>query len=320
MNTMLYVVLLLNNILVGVGLRLNMEQWSGGPGAEPKSHRVAWFHVPKCGTSFGTALAHYANSSLPPQAQMQLQECKGPPGKCFTNKYPIEAYFKGLLWEKDGNWGDHYAIDNKTFNKFHGHFFGMIRKPSDRSFSSWRFFAPHSDVKEYSERIKGVTTKMLAGQAYGLECHNEQAVCRKQEPNVDLALDRLDGFKFVGLTEKWDLSICLFHKMFGGKCSQMEFANMRPTKPGKEKPVNLFENIIDPYDDKVHAKASEIFEQNMLKYGVTRDVCERQICPDVTGVFTPTHTNADGDARFSVDSYKFDWPGRLEYDDQYDDQ
>lgn len=32
--------------------------------------RVAWFHAPKTGTAFGSALARYANRSLPAAAQV----------------------------------------------------------------------------------------------------------------------------------------------------------------------------------------------------------------------------------------------------------
>lgn len=32
--------------------------------------RLAWFHPEKTGTSFGTTLVHYANSSLPPHVAM----------------------------------------------------------------------------------------------------------------------------------------------------------------------------------------------------------------------------------------------------------
>ena len=53
--------------------------------------------------------------------------------------------------------------------------------------------------------------------------------CSEQKPDLEKALQRLqDGFKFVGLTEYWEASVCLFHAMFGGECDAMEFENTRP--------------------------------------------------------------------------------------------
>merc|ERR1712166_1729650 len=187
--------------------------------------------------SFGTSLAHYANSSIPRTAQMpKPAECSTVPEVCFTNMYPIEKHFKHLLWEKNANWGDHTAISGATFKEFQGNFFGMFRNPQKRMWSSWKQFgAEGEDAGTYGEKIRGVSTKMLAGQAYGLQCTWERRWgCEKQMiPDTPTALKRLDGFKFVGLTEEWDLSICLFHAMFGGECEESEFANMRPSKRSK---------------------------------------------------------------------------------------
>ena len=35
--------------------------------------------------------------------------------------------------------------------------------------------------------------------------------------------------KFLGLTDEWNRSICLFHKMFGGEISDIELRNIRPS-------------------------------------------------------------------------------------------
>ena len=35
---------------------------------------------------------------------------------------------------------------------------------------------------------------------------------------------------FVGVTDEWDESICLFHSMYGGKPLAIEFLNARPTE------------------------------------------------------------------------------------------
>jgi len=166
---------------------------------------------------------------------------------------------------------------------------------------------------------------MLAGQAYGLECSWLNLTCCRCRtdvvPDVRTAVARLDGFKFAGLTEHWDLSICLFHAMFGGECNQHEFENMRPTKVGGKKPANPFGDATDPYDEAVYAKVAAVFWDNVRRFGVSRDACERKICPNVTRVFAlPANASANGSSSMLMQRarYMFDWPGRLEYDDESD--
>ena len=69
---------------------------------------------------------------------------------------------------------------------------------------------------------------MLAGQAYGLSCLWVKYGCNSSiTPDVNTAISRLAGFAFVGLTELYDLSICLFHAMHGGPCSMVTLVGGR---------------------------------------------------------------------------------------------
>ena len=40
--------------------------------AMPLHRRIAWVHIPKCGTSFGTTLVHLANASLPDDFEVRV--------------------------------------------------------------------------------------------------------------------------------------------------------------------------------------------------------------------------------------------------------
>ena len=125
----------------------------------------------------------------------------------------------------------------------------ILPEPRDRAHSAYHHFPTplHSpdctrivSEREYAERVRGTMVKMVAGQASGLDCHvaSHQLIkgmpyknlCdQRYEPDVPLALSRLrHGFSFVGLTEAWALSICLFHAVFGGPCMPVEFSNSRP--------------------------------------------------------------------------------------------
>ncbi|CAK9071057.1 unnamed protein product [Durusdinium trenchii] len=77
------------------------------------------------------------------------------------------------------------------------------------------------------------------------------------QPPRDLALghqavQRLrEGFAFVGLTEEWDLSICLFHAMFGGPCHSSEFHNARPGQHAKDADGLYDTSILQGYQDEI---------------------------------------------------------------------
>merc|ERR1719401_1812180 len=68
---------------------------------------------------------------------------------------------------------------------------------------------------------------MILGQrCYDRKKFNESTVTKKE---IDKAIKTLDdGFAFIGILEEIELSVCLFHTIFGGTCRAAEFANIRP--------------------------------------------------------------------------------------------
>uniref|UniRef100_A0A7S0A8L4 Uncharacterized protein n=1 Tax=Pyrodinium bahamense TaxID=73915 RepID=A0A7S0A8L4_9DINO len=269
---------------------------SGG-GTASACTRVAWLHIPKCGTSFGTSLFHCANVSLPEEAHIPAQgTVEGYLVPSFLTQYPLDLWFQGRFWTKGGNVGSHTEIKEDVWRSFKGHFFAMFRKPSARAYSSWKFFGGTHCTRQgiysanYAQRILGLATKMVAGQANGRDCSRCDTPCEKLQPDVDLALSRLGGFRFVGLTEEWALSVCLFHAMTGSECFPSEFLNVRPThysksaEPDDEK--RFFDGYHDPYDEALYERASAIFWANVAKHNVTRERC-RHTCSRVQHIFSP---------------------------------
>merc|ERR1719272_267853 len=98
---------------------------------------------------------------------------------------------------------------------------------------------------------------------------------------VTRAIQRLeDGFSFVGLTDRWALSVCLFHAMFGGECHEREFENVRP---GARRRGSLYEteqlgHWKDIYDGALYMHAERIFMANAEKFGVCHVSCRKSIC------------------------------------------
>lgn len=111
------------------------------------------------------------------------------------------------------------------------------------------------------EGIKGCQTKMVLG----VPC---AAPLRLNATLLNEATRRLlHDFAFVGLTDRWNASVCLFHAKYGGDVYAVEFANSRP---GGKRPslgsgaLDASEHLLDdPYDSALYASAMARFDHDM---------------------------------------------------------
>lgn len=250
-------------------------------------HRVAWLHIPKTGTSFGVTLAHYANASLPEDATrtglISMDRMLMPvPAEI------LDTFFRKLLWQNSA-WAKHQSISHRAWDDFQHDFFGMFREPRSWAKSVHAYFGPgERSLKEFMEDIAGTATLMLAGQRFGLQCVQPQLPCFHPEPNVSLALERLNGFAFVGITTEWHRSICLFSLMFQTPCHDAGFVNNRPTplrriqKHGTDAITDLEWSAVmagvDDADQIIYSRALAIFTANVEKHGATDGRCSA-LCP-----------------------------------------
>ena len=249
----------------------------------PLNQRIAWVHFPKCGSGFADTLLHHANASLPWSVVGSVETT--------LTTHPLRSWFKGIFWEKDGKIGNHFAVTSRETTSFRGRLFGMFREPASRSNSMYNYFINARsgnwiDERMYAKRVAGSAVMMVAGQRYGLDCLKRARSCKRATPNTELALRRLETeFAFVGLTNNWALSICLFHAMFGGPCLAHEFLNTRPTnhtnltKPAASTASGAWlGNFVDKDDSALFAKAKKRFCADVAKHRVTFERCA-QICP-----------------------------------------
>jgi hypothetical protein len=222
----------------------------------------------------------------------------------------------------DANWGDHTAINPMAARQFRGDFMGIFRKPSARVHSAWNHFAKEEQPGSYAAKTQGGITKMLAGQEYGLDCIWDKWPCQGEWfkwgyvlPNTATALHNLEGFKFVGLQEHYDLTICLFHAMFGGECLPVEFANMRPGTYTNATTANPFEMWPDPFDEAIYAKVKDMFWKNIRAFNVKRSTCAKTCNgAHVKGYFSLARDRDVKSCKGSC-NYDYDWPGRYSYND-----
>jgi len=182
----------------------------------------------------------------------------------------------------------HEGLDLKySINK--GHIVAMFRQPEQRIISGF-FDGAHSYVKgaeptmlEYAQYIQGCQTKMLSRH---MECESAP-VCSDGIPprqkETALALTRLhQGIAFVGITDSWDLSMCLFHAKFGGSCKAEDFTNVHPGTNSTARSAydtSDLHGFVDEADNLIFAAAERLFREDLERFGVTDERCEATCWP-----------------------------------------
>lgn len=249
---------------------------------------LAWLHVPKCGSSFSNFLI-----DLPGM-------CPGVPHNVIINKSRFGEMHLGHFREQFdpldmgcgpesfSKWGNHQGVgDDAHYEEMYvGHGVGFLRVPEQRivsglmhGFHDYKEATGNetpSSSMEYAETVAGCQVKMMAREG-------EDEVCGGPEPTpADLATAkyRLNrGFVFLGLTEHWELSICLAHKIFGGPCRGSDFQDSRLGKKRLEKDTGYdlskfgLKGFTDPYDAELYAEGERFFAEALHLFGVTAKEC-----------------------------------------------
>ena len=227
------------------------------PCSFPGRERILWLHFPKCATSFGTALLHLASTSLPDKIVVPNMFNT----RAMNHLRDIHDLRRPIFWLPPGGFGWHATLTEDYYEGFFGRVFAMFREPAARLVSSYNDLMGQSyravlPLKEYAVLAAGGVARMVNGierNADGLYCQvwdadGAKSVAKEQFQgsrselhtlyqgkrrtcpaltNASRAIVRMHTFAFVGLLEQWDLSICLLHARFGGRCVGAEFGNNR---------------------------------------------------------------------------------------------
>jgi hypothetical protein len=261
---------------------------------------------PKTGGNFATTLAYsvcaeHLNGSMIRTPHDVIPKLKN--SSASWNERCHGNYFSRFV-------SGHTPMKKEEHAQHAGHLVSLFRKPKQRIVSGW-YHDKHDcewaeDIKVYKSCVGSCYANMLTGQ----ECGSRTA------PDYEKALRRLEhDYAFIGITDEYDLSVCLFHAMFPtlGKCREVEFGNARVgsnhTPGSKYDAASLLGDGFAPGDGPIYAKALEIFQANLKKYNVNRETCEKVHCRDAARFF-----QVDATFRLAEGSNMYDWPGRFEYD------
>lgn len=203
------------------------------------------------------------------------------------------------------------AMGNQTtyMHDYLRHTVSMFRQPEQRLISgyanglhSWSCEAKPDSVLDYAIGLQGCSVKMLTRVSKGLyvpvtadgcttlKANRYELVCSNQtvptEEETLLAVDRVKDLAFVGITEKWDLSMCLFHAMFGGQCRAADFYSDSKDKFDSDKiamekdfvtglyVTDPLHGFTDEYDGKVYAEVLRVFKNRLQEYDVSPETCQ----------------------------------------------
>lgn len=264
---------------------------------------LAWLHIPRCGSSFANTLIHHPGICpwLPTNVEMSLEEY--PLKDFFHDAFPKDEYCPGGWFPKEiyKDPPGHESI-GPVYDQIKGHGIVMLRQPEQRLLSafhlnpSWALTGLRRDMtaKQFAKVQQGCMVKMLTRAnhnkfgvdhvTFGWEgpCVNVFEPSPPSRDEVELAKKRLhEGFQFVGLTEEFDLSVCLFHAMFGGHCQDFEFDNVRTAnddKKDRKSHTNTYdtaelEGFVDHSDRELYEEAKNIFYSNLQSYGISQANC-----------------------------------------------
>ena len=122
----------------------------------------------------------------------------------------------------------------------------------------------------FARKTEGLAVRMLirTDDSFEDDCCSEEEVLEAKR--------RLGTFAFVGMTDQWEMSVCLFHVIFGGDISASDLLNVRPGA-GKvahsRYDTSMLGTFHDEADEALYAQALQIFERDLRIFGVTEEWC-----------------------------------------------
>lgn len=265
--------------------------WSTPPQVDPSMQDVLpieWVHVPKTGASFVNTLTHIPGV------------CPGLPWSCYAdapantlaNSYdPVIQLFSAYdlgkkcntsVWDVNVRLADHWGLESLPggFDAGKGRFMTFMRQPEQRCLSHLLWERKQHNIDQdtlhnndfiHKVLCGGIMTKILTRSKYFMD------PILPTNAEVSEAKRRLQtGFSFIGITDHWNLSMCLFNKMFNQSCRAHQFKNAHPTAGTGISTYNITDlnGWRDVYDGELYEVALKIFDANLKKYNVSESSCQ----------------------------------------------
>lgn len=267
---------------------------------------VYWMHIPKAGISLLNTLI--LNKEVCPfwaefADELNVTGLLSPDGtfgeeaevRQIMMNHPthfLKACPNGFAYTKEAlgprTIGQHLPIDDiwENLKDVPAHPVVMIRQPEQRLLSDYYYMAGADlNLTQQIKLSEGCQVRYFTrgfrdfcDDSVPLTCkeHCLVQMAPVTDKEVMLAKSRLRDFAFVGITDQWDLSMCLWNAMLNQTCSSSQFTNLHKTKAktSSSYDTSVLNGFVDAYDGAFYAEAVRIFKNNLIRYNVSEDVCK----------------------------------------------
>jgi hypothetical protein len=235
------------------------------------SGNIEWLHIPKTGTSFGNILVSTFCNLPTDTLWIKPEGATDIPPECLK-------IFRNEGSKVRSNWpiGDHVSLQGRSVPELQK-VFTMIRSPRTKLLSGFhyntkgtRLNASEEEVCQYvsqsvkAHSSKSAQVKMIVGKVMSPRVHKFRDPGIASEEDTQLACMNLEIMAFVGISDYWEASACLFHSQYGGKMSNVDAQNLRPGGYDKEEMPSVDCN--DEMDDNLFQCAMRIFLGRLRLY------------------------------------------------------
>lgn len=208
---------------------------------------IEWLHIPKTGTSFGNILVS-TFCNLPTDTLWIKREGAKIPPECLK-------IFRNEGSKVRSNWpiGDHVSLQGRSVSELQK-VFTMIRSPGTRLLSGFHHKTLYRRLNSTEEEVchyisqsniahssKSAQVKMVVGKVMSSARRADQRPLFKfrdpgeaSEEDTQLACMNLEIMAFVGISDYWEASVCLFHSQYGGEMSDADVVNVRKGRYDKK--------------------------------------------------------------------------------------
>mmetsp|Transcript_19508 Transcript_19508/g.33518 ORF Transcript_19508/g.33518 Transcript_19508/m.33518 type:complete len:411 (+) Transcript_19508:39-1271(+) len=280
---------------------------------DPVDGHFPWLHIPKTGSSFVNVLIQFACANFPAEEPLSTGGVNHFNEYTSNSEYECSQEYAGIPFLAEDSF--HQPVTDAVYQQNKGKLMGMLREPKSHRVSYAKHkFMKHYGSEGWKEYIsinglpkddktfktmlgfnRGFETSFLAGPRHAFRYKDDE---EEQREILDEAKHRLtEGFQYIGITNRYPESVCLFYSKFAKPGD--DTGTDKSCKPVVFKPVNTaagcdgervaefnftdadweyFEDYDDEIDREVYNHALELFEADLVRYGVTRESCIARGC------------------------------------------
>jgi len=245
---------------------------------------LAWLHIPKTGTTMAEVILH--SRTLCPLFPEDYHLESGKASQLTTLRYFIRGHgrTKRLCNDSVLFWPLISHVHFQTMlNSNFGSAVTFFRHPAQHLVSFYFYFRRRYKWRTMNTMLRCCSHCQLTMLTHTGCFSGPLGLYNKYPPvvshaDVDHAIQWLQTrFAFIGITEQWNLSVCLFHAIFGGNGTAAEFANTRASRDvrrGGSHKTSQLQGMVPSFLVELYGFALRRFTFDVARYSVNERSCQ----------------------------------------------